>query len=87
MANLKKRQKMEQNLRRLAGMVKNTKNPLDPARYTKTLGVGTATARKYFKALAEQGVVRPVKVHPGNRRGRPNVFYQNAAVVQQDGGE
>jgi len=65
------------NLRRLASVVANTKNPLDPARYARMLGVHPKTARAYFETLAEQGVVKPVNYHPGNRRGRPAVFFQN----------
>ena len=70
------------NLRRLASLVKKTKNPLNPARYANKLGVCPATARAYFETLAEQGLVKPVSYHPGNRRGRPAVFFQNAKAIK-----
>lgn len=70
------------NLRRLASLVKKTKNPLDPAKYANMLNVHPSTARAYFKILAEQGLVQPVNYHPGNRRGRPAVFFQNAKAIE-----
>ncbi len=73
------------NLRRLASLVKKTKNPLDPARYARMLGVHPKTARAYFETLAEQGLVQPVNYHPGDRRGRPAVFFQNAQAIENKG--
>ena len=70
------------NLRRLEGVIGNTKNPLSPARYARMLGVHPTTARGYFEILEKQGVVKRVNYHPGDRRGRPAVFFQNAEAIK-----
>lgn len=80
--NPKLRAQKRANLRRLAGLVKRTKNPLDPAKYASMLGVCKVTARNYFETLAEQGIVQPVKYHPGTRRGPSAVFFQNTKAIK-----